>query len=315
MLTSIIIRTYNEQKHLGELLTKIFEQNQKLTDIEVIIVDSGSTDRTLEIAEDYNCRITHIAQSDFTFGRSLNYGCKFANGDYLVFISGHCVPVGNQWLDELIAPLCDEIASYVYGKQQAYGPTRFSEKCHFEKWFPEYSKMPQNGYFCNNANAALTRTAWQKYSFNEELTGLEDMFLAKQIIEDGNCIAYAAPAAVYHIHEEHWHQVRIRYEREAIALQRIMPEVHFSLLDFIRYYTSGVLSDISMALREKVFLRKFGEILLFRWMQFWGTYKGNHEHRKLSTARKRHYFYPKDLEKHTYESKKSRSLATDEGKQ
>jgi len=315
MLTSIIIRTFNEQKHLGQLLTRIFEQERKLTDIEVVIVDSGSTDKTLEIAKGHNCRITHIAQSDFTFGRSLNYGCKFANGDFLVFISGHCIPVGNQWLDELIRPLCDGIASYVYGKQQAYGPTKFSEKCHFEKWFPEYSKKPQKGYFCNNANAALTREAWQKYSFNEKLTGLEDMFLAKQMVEDGNYIAYTALATVYHIHEEQWRQVKLRYERESIALQRIMPEVHFSLFDFIRYFTSGVLADLSMALREKVFLRKTGEIILFRFMQFWGTYIGNHEHRKLSIARKRHYFYPKNLEKHTYESEKNRSLATDESKQ
>jgi hypothetical protein len=108
---------------------------------------------------------------------------------------------------------------------------------------------------------------------------------------------------VYHIHEESWRQVKLRYEREAIALQRIMPEVHFSLLDFIRFYFAGVFSDISVALREKVFLRKFGEILMFRLMQFWGTYKGNHEHRKLSIARKRNYFYPKDLERHNYEER------------
>ena len=94
-----------------------------------------------------------------------------------------------------------------------------------------------------------------------------------------------------------------------------MPEMHFSLLDFIRYYTSGVFADLSMALREKVFLKKTGEIFVFRFMQFWGAYKGNHEHRKLSVARKKHYFYPKDLEKKEYESKKNSSLATDESKQ
>lgn len=292
MLTSIIIRTYNEQKHLGQLLSKISEQEHTLTDIEVIIVDSGSTDRTLEVAEKYNCRITHIAQSDFTFGRSLNYGCNFANGDFFVFISGHCIPVDNKWLDELIAPLCDGIASYVYGRQQAHGSTKFSEQCHFERCFPEYSKKPQNGFFCNNANAALTRESWQKYSFNEELTGLEDMFLGKQLVNDGHQLAYAASASVYHIHDEHWKQVKLRYEREAIALQRIMPEVHFSFLDFIRYYISSVLSDLSTAMGEKILLKKLGEILMFRLMQFWGTYKGNHEHRKLSVKRKKDYFYP-----------------------
>lgn len=302
MLTSIVIRTYNEEKHLDQLLNRVFEQEQKSTDLEVVIVDSGSTDRTLEIAESHNCRITHIDQSEFTFGRSLNYGCKFARGNFLVCISGHCIPVGKQWLDELIKPLRDGNATYVYGRQQAHGATRYSEKCHFDKWFPAYSKIPQEGYFCNNANSALTREAWEKYSFNEELTGLEDMFLAKQIVDEGSTIAYISTASVFHIHEENWRQVRLRYEREAIALQRIMPEVHFSFLDFIRYYISAVLSDLSSALRDKLMLRKAGEILMFRLMQFWGTYKGNHEHRKLSTSRKRNYFYPKDLEKQTYEN-------------
>jgi glycosyltransferase involved in cell wall biosynthesis len=297
------------------LLTGVLTQAQNSTDIEVVIVDSGSTDETLEIAASHGCRITHITKSDFTFGRSLNYGCEFALGDIFVFISGHCIPVNDQWLNELIKPLCDGSIAYIYGRQQAHGATRFSEKCHFDKWFPDYSKNPQQGYFCNNANAALTRNAWEKHSFNEQLTGLEDMFLAKQIVDDGGYIAYAASSVVYHIHEENWQQVRLRYEREAIALQRIMPEVHFSFLDFIRYYASSVLSDMSTSLREKLFVRKLGEILIFRLMQFWGTYKGNHEYRKLSTARKRNYFYPKDLEKHAYESEKSRSLAADESKQ
>jgi len=303
MLTSVIIRTYNEEKHLDELLTRVFEQEQKSCDMEVVIVDSGSTDRTLEIAKSHNCRITHIAQSDFTFGRSLNYGCKFARGEYFICISGHCIPTNKQWLDELVKPLINGSAAYVYGRQQAFGATKFSEKSHFDKWFPDYSKIPQKGFFCNNANSALTRAMWEKHSFNEDLTGLEDMFLAKQIVAEGGQIAYISQASVYHIHEENWRQVKLRYEREAIALQRIMPEVHFSLLDFIRFYISGVLSDVSAALREKLFLRKLGSILIFRMMQFWGTYKGNHEHRKLSTSRKRHYFYPKDLDKQTYENK------------
>jgi glycosyltransferase involved in cell wall biosynthesis len=312
MLTSVIIRTFNEQKFLGQLLTKLEAQDRKISDLEIVIVDSGSTDKTLDIAERHGCRMTHIPQSDFTFGRSLNYGCRLAKGNYLAFISGHCLPVNNQWLDELVRPLHEGSAAYVYGRQQAAGTTRFSEKCHFEKWFPDYPKIPQNGYFCNNANSAILRTTWESNRFDEELTGLEDMFLAKRLVEQGEKIAYAASASVYHIHEERWQQVKIRYEREAIALQRIMPEVHFSMVDFVRYYSSSVLSDVSAALGDKILLRKFGEIIMFRLMQFWGTYRGNHEHRRLSMEQKRHYFYPKDLEKHVYESKKDRGFVTDE---
>ena len=86
MLASIVIRTYNEERYLNELLTAISEQKNNLVEHEVVIVDSGSTDRTLEIAEKHNCRITRIEKSEFTFGRSLNIGCDFARGDYLAFV-------------------------------------------------------------------------------------------------------------------------------------------------------------------------------------------------------------------------------------
>jgi rhamnosyltransferase len=92
-LVSVVIRTLNEQKHLVELLDTIQRQDQTYFEIETVIIDSGSTDNTLKIAESYGCRITHIKKEDFTFGKSLNDGCDFANGDYLVFVSGHCIPV------------------------------------------------------------------------------------------------------------------------------------------------------------------------------------------------------------------------------
>ena len=89
MLASIVIRTYNEERYLNELLQAISKQKNEVVDREVVIIDSGSTDATLEIAESHNCRITHIKKSEFTFGKSLNMGCDFANGDFLVFVSGY----------------------------------------------------------------------------------------------------------------------------------------------------------------------------------------------------------------------------------
>lgn len=301
MLVSVIIRTYNEEKYLNELLHKVFIQEIANAKLEVVIVDSGSTDNTLVIAERYGCRISHIQKQEFTYGRSLNVGCEFAKGDIFVFISGHCIPVNKQWLNKLIHPLLEQGISYTYGRQQGKDSTKFSEFCHFEKFFPNYSKQPQEGFFCNNANAALTKQAWEKFRFNEDLTGLEDMYLAKQLNKNNYKIAYVCAATVYHIHDETWQQVRIRYEREAFALQNIMPELHFNFSDFLRFYLSSVLSDIRKSIQEKVFFNKIIEIILFRFMQYWGTYRGNHEHRKLSMRRKMNYFYPKDLEKNNYD--------------
>jgi len=312
MLASVVIRTYNEEKYLDQLLTAVNRQACELVDLEVVIVDSGSTDNTLRIAEKHDCRITHIKKTEFTFGRSLNVGCEFAKGDFLVFVSGHCIPVNEHWLDELCKPLLDKTVAYSYGRQQGKDTTKYSEYRHFDKWFPEYSKLPQEGYFCNNANAAVTRDAWEKFTFDEGLSGLEDMWLAQQLVNDGQKIGYVATSSVYHIHDESWRQVRIRYEREAYALHQIMPQVHFSFSDFIRYFSSSVLADLGAAIREKKLIREFKDIILFRFNHYWGTYKGNHQVRKLSAELKYRYFYPKDVEKEIYHGKENRSPATNE---
>ncbi|MCF8275163.1 MAG: glycosyltransferase [Flavobacteriales bacterium] len=290
-VVSVVIRTYNEEKHLYELLRAVSDQ-KSLHTIEIVMVDSGSTDKTLQIANSFGVTLVNIKKSDFTFGRSLNFGCNAAKGDYLIFISGHCIPENNQWIVNLVKPFENPEIAMSYGRQIGTDDTKFSEHQIFAKYFPEYDKIPQEGFFSNNANSAIRKSLWKELPFDEELTGLEDMYWSKEMCNRGFKIAYSSKAAVYHIHEESWRQVRIRYEREAIALQAIMPEIHLSIWDFMRYVTAGVFSDVSKALEQKKLLGNFFSIVAFRTCQFYGSYRGNHEHRKLSKHRKETYFYP-----------------------
>jgi rhamnosyltransferase len=289
---SIIIRTYNEEYFLDEVLRKVHSQLKDDLDLEVIIVDSGSTDRTLVIAKSHDCKIVKIDKTIFSFGLSLNVGCDAATGDYLVFLSGHCVPVDDFWLISLVQPLIEGKSIYTYGRQCGGKKTKFSENLLFEKFYPKHSLIPQEGYFCNNANAALQKSIWKKYRFDESLTGLEDMHLAKRLFQGGASIGYVAEASVFHFHDETWRTVLRRYEREAIALREIMPEIHITFRDFLRYWISGVLLDSGVALQQNILLEKWDEIILFRFMQFWGSYRGNHDHRQLSRQMKEFYFYP-----------------------
>ena len=292
MHISIIIRTYNEERYLGDLLAGIARQSVGSAHVEVVLVDSGSTDRTLDIAQQHGCRILRISKSDFTFGRSLNLGCEAATGSILVFVSGHCVPASDTWLERLVQPLRDAVGVYVYGRQIGHDATKFSEEQVFAKYFPEASQMPQDGFFCNNANAALLKSVWESIRFDERLTGLEDLHFAKQLVERGDRVAYVADAPVFHIHNESWRQVRIRYEREALALREIMPEVHVSFWDFLRYFFTGVLHDFQEAGKRQCLIGRMREIILFRLMQFWGTYRGNLEHRQISARKREEYFFP-----------------------
>lgn len=290
---SIVFRALNEEKFFEEALLACKSQVLDDLTMEIVLVDSGSTDRTLEIAKKHNCRIVHIPKSQFSFGRSLNWGCEAATGDYLVFISAHCIPTHERWLQNLVDPLIADEAVYSYGRQIGNHYNKFSEKQLFAKYFPSESAIPQEGFFINNANSAIKTKVWKKYRFDESVTGLEDMVLGKQVVNDGNKIAYVAEAPVTHIHEESFSQVKRRYYREALTLREVMPEVHMSFWDFIRYSFAGIANDMKAARQQKVLGKVFLGIISFRVLQFWGSYKGQNENRKLSREQKEAYYYPK----------------------
>ena len=292
MRASIVIRTLNEARHLADLLSVIARQRTDGIEIETVLIDSGSTDGTVEIAAKRGARITTISKSEFSFGRSLNRGCDYATGDILVLISGHCVPVDEHWLQRLCQPLIDGQVAYTYGRQIGDDDSNYSERRIFAKYFPTQSAVPQPGFFCNNANSALLRSVWEQYPFDEDLTGLEDMELAKRLVSAGMKIGYVSEATVFHHHQEGWGQVRRRFEREALALRSIMPEVHLTRLDVLRCVVQSTLGDWRSAARNGIVSTSRLDMLRYRWNQYVGSFKGNHEHRRLSQKSKERFFYP-----------------------
>ena len=288
---SIIIRTLNEERYLGELLEAISQQRCDFSH-EIVLIDSGSIDNTLSIAQKFNCRILHISREDFSFGRSLNRACQASAGKYLILISGHCIPKGDLWMQKLVEPLHTGVVDYVYGRQIGGPATYWSESQIFDKYFPSTSQLPQDGFYCNNANSAIKREAWQHYQFDEELTGLEDMHLAKRLVSSGGSIGYVADACVYHLHHEKWSQIRRRFEREALALQQICPEVVVRRRDFIKYFGRAVIKDISTSKLQIWNIKHIFNIFAYRYHQYSGSYNGNQIQKMISKKLRDSYFYP-----------------------
>ena len=157
---SIVVRTYNEGRHIGRLLEGV--SRQTLQDTEVIVVDSGSTDNTLDAALSHRVKVVRILPQDFTFGYSLNRGIAAASADLIVIASAHVYPVYPDWLERLLAPFANEEVGLTYGRQSGDARTKFAEGQVFERWFPTQSQSRQYHHFCNNANAAIRRKLWQR---------------------------------------------------------------------------------------------------------------------------------------------------------
>ena len=288
---SVVVRAYNEERHIGRLLEGILRQT--VQDTEVLLVDSGSTDATLAIASRYPVRIVRIDPGEFTFGKSLNLGCSQATGDLIVIASAHVFPVYPDWLEKLLAPFEDPQVGLTYGRQRGTRRSRYSERQQFAKMFPDVSIARQDHPLCNNANAAIRRELWQRRPYDETLSGLEDLEWATWMMQQGYALAYVAEAEVVHVHQETARQIYNRHRREAMALHRIQPWQSFHVWDLGRLFVSNALSDCWHAVREGEPLGVIQDILAFRLTQFWGTYQGFRHKGPLTRKLMEAFYYPR----------------------
>ena len=295
MNCSIVIRAFNEEKHIGRLLEEI--KQQTIRDVEIILVDSGSTDSTVATAESFGARIVHIPSAEFTFGRSLNLGVRAATRDFIVIASAHVYPLYPDWLESLLRPFEEAKVALTYGKQRGPDFAKYSEQQVFHQWYPDASKADQETAFCNNANAAIRKSLWQENPYDETLTGLEDLAWAKWAKEQGYAITYVAEAQIIHVHNETPRGVFNRYRREAMAFKKIHAEAHFSVYDFLRLTTANILSDLWHAAREGVLWKNLASIFWFRFMQFHGTRLGYRESSWVTPQLRETFYYARERKK------------------
>lgn len=216
MHVSIVIRTKNESQHLAEVLEAIARQERPCR--EVILVDSGSTDGTLQIAKAFGARVIAIEPRSFTFGYALNEGVKASRGEVVAFLSGHAVPCDESWLGCLAGPFSDERVAGCYGRQLPRPECRPWERLNLERHFGAMPRVQSHDPFFSNANAAIRRDLWERIPFREDLPGGEDHAWAAAAQVAGYRIVYEPRAAVRHSHNEGLRQLYRRMARERAGL-------------------------------------------------------------------------------------------------
>jgi len=198
-LVSIVIRTKNEEKWISSCLRSVFKQTYK--NIEVIIVDNESIDRTVKKAKEYPVKIISIDK--FIPGKAINDGVRASSGEYIVCLSGHCVPVNDKWLESLVKELDQDNVAGIYGRQEPLSFTSDLDKRDLLTVFGLDKKIQVKDTFFHNANSAFRREIWSKFPFDEEVTNIEDRVWGEKVIKHGFNIIYEPKASVYHWHGIH----------------------------------------------------------------------------------------------------------------
>lgn len=208
MEASIIILTRNGGDNFPRLLERIYSQRFE-GGFEVIVIDSGSTDDTLNAARRYPMRLHEITVREFHHSRTRNLGAEMAAGRYLVYITQDALPVHNEWLQKLIDSFRDPKVAMVVGRQIAWEHAKPPERFFYRYNFPDFRivvKSDAEDYyhdnvFISNVNAAYRREIVIRYRFDENLVMAEDKEIAARLMRDGYTIMYEPEAAVYHAHD------------------------------------------------------------------------------------------------------------------
>ncbi|MGE5506214.1 MAG: glycosyltransferase [Actinomycetota bacterium] len=195
---SVIVRTRNEETWIDHCLNMLFKQDYP--DFEVVVVDNKSTDHTLEIVRRYPVAAL-VEIENYLPGLSLNEGIRRSTGDYLAFISAHCIPQRPDWLSMLVQgfEVEDKIAG-VYGRQLPLAFSREYDKRDLLTTFGLDRRVQVKDYFFHNANSMVRREMWEKFPFDEAATNIEDRLWGKAVTEAGWRLLYEPEAAVYHHH-------------------------------------------------------------------------------------------------------------------
>lgn len=198
---SIIIRTKNEERWIGHCLRMVFNQN--FEDFEVVLVDNQSSDHTLQVASRFPIRLP-IQISDFRPGLAINEGIRASHGKFVVCLSAHCIPVREDWLENLLKGFeVDTSVAGVYGRQLPLSFSEPTDKRDLLITFGLDRRVQLKDYFFHNANSMIRRDVWEEIPFNEQVTNIEDRVWGKAVIEKGYRLVYEPEAAVYHHHGIH----------------------------------------------------------------------------------------------------------------
>ncbi len=225
---SVIVRARDEAGAIGRTLDLLGDQRQPH---EVIVVDSGSRDRTVEIARASGARVLEMPAADFTYGRALNRGCAVAQAPVLVALSAHAFPPDPGWLGRMVKALADPRVACACGYER--GPDGEKLTGPWRQDLAAARRGPRHGY--TNAAGAFRADLWRARPFREDMPGTEDREWAWHWLHEGREVAIDPALVVDHDHgQDPVRSVYDRAFREARGYSMFLDERPPALTDTVQ---------------------------------------------------------------------------------
>jgi rhamnosyltransferase len=204
MQVGVLIRTLNEAALIGRCLETLQGQQGGFA-LDVLVLDSGSTDDTVAIARAHGARVDEIPPSEFDYSKSLNRGLEQLPADLVVILSAHAIPLDDRWLERMTAPFADERVAGVAGGQVPWPGAPWWEVRRLNAIFGEHPVRTEyragaHGVLFSNAASCVRRSVWREHAFT--LPAAEDMEWAQRVVDAGWTVVFEPAATVYHSHDE-----------------------------------------------------------------------------------------------------------------
>jgi len=267
---TVIVRTFNVEWVVDQALFALM--NQKDVEIDLMIVDSGSTDATLDMVSHYPHTLIEIEPGTYFPGKVLNRAVEAAKTDMVVFINSDVVLLNQYAIAKLIAPLEDSMTAASFGRQVVRPEADLWVKHDYERAFPISGDKPEWMHY-SLPIAAMKKEAWELQKFYTDAWGSEDTHWGVEIKKKGYNVAYISDAIAMHSHNYTFKQLASRRIIEGEADVFIYPEKSVSLFNtFISFAASSVRESWYYIQHRKV--SQLPYLLLNRMVYSYSFYKG-----------------------------------------
>jgi rhamnosyltransferase len=305
-MLSVVIPTKNGGPLFKQLLHELEAQSFK-SEVEILVVDSGSTDGTLEAAERSGFRTVRIPPDQFNHGLTRNRGVESSQGDIVVLMTQDALPANADLLSALAEPFHDPEVAGVFARQVARSDADAITRRDLDGWVTgttrreirqiddraEYDRLsPMERYrFCtfDNVCSAVRRTAWEQIPFPAANFG-EDIEWGRRALEAGWKIVYEPQAVVVHSHRR---SPIYEYRRTYICHRRLYQlfglETVPGFRHALRNMAAGILRDGKYILKNVPGpIGKVAQLLRMPFLtsaSVWAQYLGARDEKRRRTNR------------------------------